>query len=392
MRIEGGDRQGLERLLRYCARPAFAQERLRQLDPEHLVYESKKPGPGGLVSVLLCFLVRQRVSFSVPARSDVMTPRRNLRAAIIARNLIKLPDWTMYVAYSLKIDSALPLPELTVLDEANPQVPDVSIRIEAVSPDGLPDGQQLGPFLWASPSRLWLQIPRVARFLVSHGNEILIDPEPGIDDDSLRVFLLGSAFGALLLQRGHLVLHGNAIRIGEQCMVCVGHSGAGKSTLAAGFMQRGYQVLADDVVPVDAQCRALPGFPRIKLWQDVADKLEIDTRALRRIRPNIEKYNLPVASDGAGRALPIGWVYILDSDYIDDLRIQPIQGLQRFQPLYSNTYRVRFLNGMALKPEHLKLCGKLASKIRLARISRSRGGFNLDQMIDTILADIAEHP
>jgi hypothetical protein len=33
--------------------PAFAQERLRQLDPEHLVYESKKPGPDGKVSVLL---------------------------------------------------------------------------------------------------------------------------------------------------------------------------------------------------------------------------------------------------------------------------------------------------------------------------------------------------
>ncbi len=39
--------------MRYCARPAFAQERLRQLDPERLVYESKKPGPGGQVSVLL---------------------------------------------------------------------------------------------------------------------------------------------------------------------------------------------------------------------------------------------------------------------------------------------------------------------------------------------------
>jgi len=30
MRIEGADRPGLERLLRYCARPAFALERLRE--------------------------------------------------------------------------------------------------------------------------------------------------------------------------------------------------------------------------------------------------------------------------------------------------------------------------------------------------------------------------
>lgn len=53
VRIEGNDRAGLERLLRYCARPAFALERLRQIDADHLVYESIKPGPGGSVSLIL---------------------------------------------------------------------------------------------------------------------------------------------------------------------------------------------------------------------------------------------------------------------------------------------------------------------------------------------------
>lgn len=53
VRIEAADRAGLERLLRYCARPTFALERLREIDPEHLVYESAKPGPGGSVSLIL---------------------------------------------------------------------------------------------------------------------------------------------------------------------------------------------------------------------------------------------------------------------------------------------------------------------------------------------------
>jgi hypothetical protein len=42
-----GDGAGRERLLRYCARPPFALDRLRELDPEHLVYDPPKPGPGG---------------------------------------------------------------------------------------------------------------------------------------------------------------------------------------------------------------------------------------------------------------------------------------------------------------------------------------------------------
>ena len=52
VRIEAHERDALERLLRYCARP-FSLERLREIDTEHLVYVSVKPGPGGSVSLML---------------------------------------------------------------------------------------------------------------------------------------------------------------------------------------------------------------------------------------------------------------------------------------------------------------------------------------------------
>lgn len=47
VRIEGADRTGLERLLRYCARPPFSLEHRQQLDAEHLVYHCPKPRPDG---------------------------------------------------------------------------------------------------------------------------------------------------------------------------------------------------------------------------------------------------------------------------------------------------------------------------------------------------------
>ena len=47
VRIEAAERAGCLRLLRYCARPPFALDRLRELDPEHLIYDPPKPGPGG---------------------------------------------------------------------------------------------------------------------------------------------------------------------------------------------------------------------------------------------------------------------------------------------------------------------------------------------------------
>jgi hypothetical protein len=295
-----------------------------------------------------------------------------------------------FSTYDLTIDSELAMPEL--LPGRHTGVPDVHIRLGSVPVDGLPQGKQLGPFLWVAAETLWLEIPHIARFLISQGNEIIIDPEPGIDEDSVRVFLLGPVIGALLFQRGYLVLHGNAIRIGDQCMVCVGHSGVGKSTLAAGFMQRGYDILADDVVPVDELCRVLPGFPRIKLWQDVADKLAINTTDLTPLRPNTLRFNYPLGPRFSDQALPIRWVYIIGTDKLDAIESKSIEGMGRFLPLRNNTYRLSFLNGLGLKAEHLKRCGQLAGKIHLARVIRPQFEFSLDALIDHLLADIAANP
>lgn len=92
VRIAAHDRAGLERLLRYCARPAFALERLREIDAEHLVYESVKPGPGGSVSLVLTpleLLDRLAALIPPPRRHrhryvGVLAPNAPLRAVVTA--------------------------------------------------------------------------------------------------------------------------------------------------------------------------------------------------------------------------------------------------------------------------------------------------------------------
>ncbi|MCM8596933.1 MAG: transposase [Candidatus Accumulibacter sp.] len=100
MRVEGADHQGLERLLRYCARPAFALERLREIDAEHLVYESVKPGPGGSVSLMLTplELIERLAALIPPPRRHrhryygVLAPNAPHRAQVTA--LAGMPDST----------------------------------------------------------------------------------------------------------------------------------------------------------------------------------------------------------------------------------------------------------------------------------------------------------
>ena len=53
VRVAAHDRAGLERLLRYCARPPFALEHLELLDAERVVYRLPKPQRGGSTALIL---------------------------------------------------------------------------------------------------------------------------------------------------------------------------------------------------------------------------------------------------------------------------------------------------------------------------------------------------
>ncbi|MGB0713612.1 MAG: hypothetical protein ACPGUC_08645, partial [Gammaproteobacteria bacterium] len=198
--------------------------------------------------------------------------------------------------------------------------------------------------------------------------------------------------GALLMQRGLLVLHGNAVRVGNHCVICIGSSGAGKSAVAAGLWHRGHHVIADDVVALDDSLHVLPGLPRIKLWRDVADALNVDVDGLSRVRPGLEKFHLPLERERADGALPVKAIYLLEIGNNDQVTVEHLKGMQRYLPLHDHAYRVRFLEGMGLQEKHLRRCGQLVRDIHLARIHRPRRGLHLDAVLDCILNDLSALP
>jgi len=91
-RIAANDRRGLERLLRYCARPPFAAERLEELDAHRLIYHLPRPGPDGRTQLILSPLeLIGRIAELVPPPRQhrhryfgVLAPNAPLRAAVTA--------------------------------------------------------------------------------------------------------------------------------------------------------------------------------------------------------------------------------------------------------------------------------------------------------------------
>ena len=295
----------------------------------------------------------------------------------------------MYKAFGLDIHSDIALPALPFSDA---QVADVTIMKTDISKEGLLSPHVVRASGQTAPDRLWFSVPGIARFYVSDGKYVCYDPYENANEESIVLYLLGTCVGGLMHQRHRLVIHGNAVRFGDQCVIFSGVSGNGKSTLAASFHKRGYQLLADDLAVLDDRGCVQPSFPQIKIWQDTAEKLEIDTAGLRKIRPNICKYAYPLNQDEfCNTPLPVKAVYILSTHNQESIEFSPILGADKFVPLRNQTYRSGHIEGLGLKAQHLKLCSQLANSVPVARITRPKKGCDLDTLVSLIESDLGRH-
>lgn len=92
----------------------------------------------------------------------------------------------------------------------------------------------------------------------------------------IAAMLLGPAFSCMLRASGRLALHGCTLDIGGEAVAVLGESGAGKSTLAARFADRGFAILADDIVSLthrSGRCHVEPGPPIVKLLPESLEGL-----------------------------------------------------------------------------------------------------------------------
>jgi len=222
--------------------------------------------------------------------------------------------------------------------------------------------------LWhvdTTDARFWFS--GVAGFRVRHGREIVISPEPGIDDELLRMYVEGMMMATLLFQRGCFVLHASVVRIGESCAAFLGHVGAGKSSTAAALHARGHGVVTDDNAALSLTSTAAlvtPSFPYVKVFPAIAASLGYSEQALSRMHSSQPKFVSRVDAAFPAGTLPLGRIYVLARD-----AEQPIASLapgETIIELIRNSVPTRWkLNGGG---EHLKQCAALAALIPAFRI------------------------
>jgi hypothetical protein len=274
-----------------------------------------------------------------------------------------------YRAYGLTIRSDLLLPEL---DADAAACPDLVIRLASTGRP-LPTRPQ-GPVYEYTMDAQYLAWPGVGAFLIRGTNTIDVEPAPGVSIPLLNFPLLGPVMSLLLHLRGMLVLHASAVNVAGKSAVFLGAKGAGKSTTAAALVSAGHHLLTDDVLAVDFSNshspRIVPGFPQLKLSEEVAKKVVLDAAfSIPPPIPDFPKRQRRLTAPFSHSCVPFKCLYVLVRGQA--VAQSPLStsdaliAIMRFSllPLF-----VRRPLSAAEASAHLKQCATLAGLVRTYRL------------------------
>ena len=263
---------------------------------------------------------------------------------------------------------------------------DVRIRRRPV-PEHLEEAITVGPVWELDKRRFLLRLPGVARILASDGCTLDMDSGPGTDPADAMPFLLGTGFGALLLQRGGLVLHAASVAANGRAYVFCGPSGIGKSTLAAALCQAGCLFVSDDVCAIGQDETGTPVLwpdgRRLKLFDESIASLNLDGQRRGVVRAGIEKHYVdPPSPEKAGPEIParemdfpapVAAIYILRNQaHSNEGGIEQLSPLNGAQGLLNESYRPRLALAMAPGSRQVDVTAAILRHGPVYRLTRPR--------------------
>ncbi|URT70232.1 aldolase [Cytobacillus firmus] len=295
-----------------------------------------------------------------------------------------------YRAFGLNIQSEIPLPELPILTNSSEEF-DTVIQLRDLKELWNKEPEP-NCYFKVSENSVLFQIPDTAIFLVENGERIIVSPRDGASEDKIRLYVLGTCMGALLMQRKILPLHGSAIAIKGRAYAIVGDAGAGKSTLASAFLNKGYQLLSDDVIPIALSkeniAMVTPAYPQQKLWQESITAFGMEPTKYKPIFERETKYAVPVTSRFSSESIPLSGVIELVKTDSNEIELIPLSGLQRIYTLFNHTYRNFLIDRLGLREWHFSLTSNLANKIEHYQLQRPVNRFTASELTFLILNTI----
>lgn len=295
-----------------------------------------------------------------------------------------------YEAFGLRIYSDIPLPEL-IQTEAYVSI-DAEIRYKELAQEW--DSLALGEKQVAVARKGYFifKVPGNAIFEVSEGKHIFISPLPGSTEDKIRLYVLGTCMGALLLQNRILPLHGSAITRNGKAYAFVGNSGAGKSTLSSVFMKKGYKLLSDDLIALsfqDGVPYVIPAYPQQKLWENSILEFAMNKEDYQPLADRETKYAVPRKAEFSKELTPLTGIFELSvQQEKKDVLFSQVQALEKIQLLYRHTFRQFLIQRFDLTEWHFNRSAEIAGHTAIYQLKRPQQGFTAQLLAERVMQEI----
>ena len=297
------------------------------------------------------------------------------------------------MAFGLVIDSPITLPE------AYPAKPGVPVDVTVLLGDSGHEHPADSMFIEARENKYWWQsMPdedhtlfncAAGLFEISNGNEIIAQLYPDAEKELAKIYLLGSAMGAVQIQRGRIPIHGGAVDTQNGAMIITGSQGSGKSTMTSAFVHNGFKYLTDDVSSVSlesGQAEVIPAYPQRKLVRDACAPLGYSPDDLIMVDSDRDKFAVRDLENwrmDPSRLWAIAELYPVGEN--EKVTVIPITGHDSLAYVMRNLYRMwMHVPGGALKPEVFKKILTIAAQVNVFKVEVPREIGNITGIAEDI--------
>lgn len=296
-----------------------------------------------------------------------------------------------YKVYGLNIESEIKIQELVILNDEDKANIDVTIYIDKM-PESINIAKEQGKLEGFRKKEMWFYIKGIATYYIKNGQEIVVETYRDIDDHYIKTYILGSAFGLLLIQRNIVAIHGGTVVIDDKAIICTGDTGAGKSTLTSALRLNGAKLVADDVSAIDIKDEIMvyPAYPQQKLCGDAVRKLGYNTDDFIRIDEGRDKYAIPSKAGFISEPVKLSVIFEVMVGDIEKVEIRELKGSEKMNTIMKNIYR-GYVNSIAgLDREYFKKCLNITKGIEIYRITRPKDKFTVNEQIELIKEKLFE--
>lgn len=239
-------------------------------------------------------------------------------------------------------------------------------------------------------NRIQFFVDKVGEYIVENGNIIRIIAFPSTSILRIKCFLLGSAFGYLMIQRQKVALHGCCVaKNKEMGIVVTGESGSGKSTIGTNLFMEGYKFVADDVCALREEENGIiveMAYPQQKLCEDAAIQLGYSLDKLILLNEKRKKYGARLKSSKSYEleVKLVGIFEIRVDSNVEEIQFEEVFGHRKLMLFLENIFRYKIMQELGLEKNFLQHCLSIIQKIPMYCIIRPVDQNTHKEIIDII--------